>query len=1281
MPKLAGPTQELKELTYRIIFEESSELKFIIDHDGIILNANNAVAERFGKQPEDCLGLNIYSLLPQEVADERKKHADEAFLTGKHHFFEDDSNGRFFRNFFYPVKEENGNCNKLYVVAQDVTEVKLTEKQTNKYSVFSREAMDVFPGPFVVLNPQGDIIASNSCFRQVIAGKKEHELPSVNAFDLIHPDDKALGYEKLREILQKGTEEAAEIRILIHDDTEYRWFRISTKRIIVENEIFLGSSWIDINEYKNKEQDLSISNEQLRFILSESKTGSWDWDMKSNSDKWTDEIWDLYGLEKNSCKPSYESWKKSIIEDDCKTIEQQVFAASKKGIPFRVEWRVRYADGSLHWLMSRGTPFKGSDGSVSRYVGIVIDITDLKEAEQRKNESEEGFRRLFEEHSSVMLIIDAENDRILDANKAAEKFYGWNSKELCSMIIEDLSTSSPENIKIKKNNILSRNKRKFLSVHRLSDGSLRDVEVLSTPDLFKERTVFYCIINDITDRKLAEKQNIESKARLDAALESMNDALFIFDAENQLVEYNTAYATFLRFSDKKECMEQLGRLENFPALFEVSMPDGTPAPLDKWAIPRALRGEACTNVEYHVRRKDTGQQWIGSYNFAPIRNREGKIVGAVTTARDITHNTKAEAALKESEERFRKFFEQHSAFMMILEPETGNIIDVNHAAAEYYGWSREQLRNMNVTDISIDKPEDALKRVDGWRNVEKRTFTVTHRKADGSICDIEVFGQKIWVQDRWLAYLILYDITERKKFQQALVESNERMNMILTATNAGIWDTDTTTFESTWSNEIWRLYGLESCSCKPSFENWINTIVPEDRAMVKQAVAEAVNNATEYNCTWRVSSSDGTIRWLMSKGNPIRDAGGKVVKYAGITLDITERKREEEEIKHLEARIRRSERLETIGTLAGGIAHDFNNIITPILGYAEMGMLTLPEEDELHQYLTEIMLAAERARNLVSQILTFGNARESEPSVMSIQSIIDEALKLMRPSIPATISIEKHIDSSCRNILADPSKIHQVIVNLCTNAFQAMENSGGFLRIELKEVVPDSKLLKMFPELHELPYARLTITDTGYGMDKMTMEHIFEPFFTTKQIKKGTGLGLSVVHGIIASYNGIINVESQQGKGSSFLIYLPVIDKNITGKETKNVVMSGKGRILIVDDEQAILKMITMMLTKFGYRIDALNSPSQAIELFRQSPGEFDLLITDLTMPEMTGIKLASEIHSYRPELPVILMTGYGKEIERASDLEKYGIHLLLKPVKVENLVSVINEVLSGNRE
>jgi PAS domain S-box-containing protein len=1276
MPTHPEISQKLKDLTYRIVFEENNEMKIIIDRDGTILNANRVFSESFYKKSEDCIGLNVYSLFPQELVDERRKCAEKAFLTGKTQLFEDERKGRFFRHSLYPIPEENGIIDKLYVFSQDITGIKQAEKNTQKHSAFTKEAMEAFPGSYVVLDSRGSIIACNSYFRDVIAGQSNENLSGINTFDLFHPDDKPFAYEKLADILQKGTEESAELRILIHGGPEYRWFRISTKRIFVDDEIFLVSSGTDINEYKKKEQELSISNEQLRFILSESRTGSWDWDMKTNINKWTDEIWELYGLEKNSCEPSYESWKKSIVEDDRENIERQVFEASKKGIPFRIEWRVRYADGSLHWLMARGIPFKGTDGSVSRYVGIVIDITDLKKSEQMLKDSEERFRRLFRENSSIMLIIDAEDDRILEANKAAEEFYGWSSKELCSMKVEHLSTKSLETIRIEKEDIRSRNLRKLLSEHRLSNGSLRDVEVFSTPDILHEKPVFYCIINDITDRMLAEKQLFVSKAMLDTALESMNDALFIFDAENKLTEYNTAYALFLKFSDKKDCSTQLCRLENFPALFEVSMPDGTPAPLEQWAIPRALRGESCTHVEYHVRRKDTGQQWIGSYNFSPIRNRDGKIIGAVTTAHDITHNKKAEAALKESEERFRKFFEQHSAVMIVLDPETGNIVDVNNAAAEYYGWSREQLSHMSVTDINIDKPEDSLERVEGWRNAEKRTFTVTHRKADGSICDLEVFGQKIPVKERWLAYLILHDITERNRFQQALIETNERMHYVLQTVNAGIWDADLTTNESYWSDELWQLHGVEKNSFPLTHDFLRSTILREDRLSYDQTIADAVKNGAEFNGRWRIKDITGNVRWLMGKGNPVKDANGKVLRYVGIIIDITERMREEYEKKKLESRILKSERLETIGTLAGGIAHDFNNILTPIMGYAELGMIKLPDEDPLRQYFKEIMMASERAQNLVSQILTFSRAQESEPSNMSVQSIIDEALMLIRPTIPSTIAIEKHIDPACRNILADPSKIHQVIVNLCANAYQAMENSGGTLTIELEEVTPDKNLLGMLPELYEQPYAKLTISDTGYGIDRMTMDHIFEPFFTTKPVNKGTGLGLSVVHGIITGYKGVINVESQPGKGCSFQIFLPIVDHTVTGKEHKQVFSCGNASILFIDDEEPTCKMMTLMLTKLGHKVLSFSSPREALELFRQSPDEFNLVITDLTMPEMTGIKLASEIHAYKPEIPIILMTGFGKDIDSVKELDIYGIRQLIKkPIKIENIVSAINKI------
>nr|WP_292004316.1 PAS domain-containing sensor histidine kinase [Chlorobium sp.] len=500
----------------------------------------------------------------------------------------------------------------------------------------------------------------------------------------------------------------------------------------------------------------------------------------------------------------------------------------------------------------------------------------------------------------------------------------------------------------------------------------------------------------------------------------------------------------------------------------------------------------------------------------------------------------------------------------------------------------------------------------------------------------------------------------------------------MAATNAGFWEHDLASNVQIWSDELWPLFGLEPYSCPPSYANWLKTIVPEEREMVERTARETIDNGSEFNCMWRVRDADGCERWLMSKGTPHKDNDGRLMRYVGIVIDITDRKKEEENKQQLESSLRKSQRLETIGTLAGGIAHDFNNILMPILGYAEMGINSIAEKEPLHDYFSEIMLAAERARNLVEQILTFSRTQENTPSVVSVQSVIAEAMKLLRPSIPATISIEQHIENTCRNILADPSQIHQVIINLCTNAFHAMEESGGVMSITLREILPDADMLKTLPGLPAERYVELGIADTGTGMDEATMERIFEPFFTTKSVNKGTGLGLSVVHGIIKSYKGAITVDSRPEKGTSFRIYLPVIDKPAPDAALKGNASAGNGSILFVDDEKATIKMMTMMLSRLGYRICAVSSPLEALDRFRERPDRFDLVITDLTMPEMNGITLAAELHKTRPYLPVILMTGYGKDIGYNA-LNQSGIcKLLKKPLKMTELGAAIREVISS---
>lgn len=326
------------------------------------------------------------------------------------------------------------------------------------------------------------------------------------------------------------------------------------------------------------------------------------------------------------------------------------------------------------------------------------------------------------------------------------------------------------------------------------------------------------------------------------------------------------------------------------------------------------------------------------------------------------------------------------------------------------------------------------------------------------------------------------------------------------------------------------------------------------------------------------------------------------------------------------------------------------------------------------------MQASERTKQLIAQILTFSKTNDSKPAPVKVQSIIEEVVQLLCPSIPPNIRIEKKIDQACRNILIDPSKLHQMLVNLCTNAWQAIDKSNGIITIELREVTPGKALLNRLTGLMAQPYAELSISDNGTGMDKATIEHIFEPFFTTKAPDKGSGLGLSVVHGIVTGYKGQILVESEPGESTTFRIYLPIIEEISEQKCSRPIPQQGKGCILFVDDEQVILNMISKMLNKQGFEVSAIKNPREATELFRQKPERFDLVITDLTMPELSGLELSTELKSLCPRIPIIMMTGFGKDIEDDQTLNRHGIcKILKKPVRLAELVAAIKDAIAGN--
>ena len=371
-------------------------------------------------------------------------------------------------------------------------------------------------------------------------------------------------------------------------------------------------------------------------------------------------------------------------------------------------------------------------------------------------------------------------------------------------------------------------------------------------------------------------------------------------------------------------------------------------------------------------------------------------------------------------------------------------------------------------------------------------------------------------------------------------------------------------------------------------------------------------------------------------------------------------------------------KIQAIGTLAGGIAHDFNNILFPIVGYTELTMDEVPDDSVAHNNLEEVLKAAHRAKDLVQQILTFSRQSGQERKPVEVHSIIEEALKLLRASIPASIEIIHKIDDDCHPVMGDATQIHQVIMNLCTNAYQAMQDKGGTLEINLSEVdvgyEETVEKIGMQPGKH----LQLLVKDEGCGMDAVVLGRIFEPYYTTKEQGKGTGLGLSVIHGIIKNHRGDISVNSTPGKGTTFKVYLPIIEDmdTVTEFEPSNGAVKGNERILLIDDEEQIVSMEQQMLENLGYEVTARTDSTEALKEFSQKPQNFDLVITDMTMPHMTGDELALKLLNIKPDIPVILCTGFNEDITEEKALAMGIQKFVMKPVIKNDLATTIRTVL-----
>lgn len=567
----------------------------------------------------------------------------------------------------------------------------------------------------------------------------------------------------------------------------------------------------------------------------------------------------------------------------------------------------------------------------------------------------------------------------------------------------------------------------------------------------------------------------------------------------------------------------------------------------------------------------------------------------------------------------------------------------------------------------------------------------------------------------WLFFLVTYaafafiyfkQTTHHKQIEENLRAQEERVNLAMKVTNTGTWVWEMATGNAIWSDENYQLLGLEPNSEKSSYELWSSCIHPDDRDYASKMVSQAIENRTDLDFEYRAVWADGSVHWLQDIGKMVFDEQGNPIGMYGIQIDVTERKnteqalwqqnqklaeinqnlelqiserkRAEQENEKLAEQLRQAHKMEALGRLAGGIAHDFNNLLVPIIGYTELSMINLPEDSKLYTNLDYIKQASERAAALIAQILAFSRKQVLEMKTVALNNIVSEFEVMIKRVIGEDIELHIDLNPVLCNVTADRSQIEQILMNLSANARDAMPN-GGTLTIETDNIFLDGDYAETHIEVQPGHYAVISISDTGHGFDRETQKHLFEPFFTTKTNKKGTGLGLATVFGIVKQHQGNISCYSEPGQGTTFKIYLPRSQDSLQeghALEDKVADVTGTETILLVEDEAKVRSLIHDALETYGYLVIPAQTPAEALQLVEKHSPQINLLLTDVIMPGMNGKELYEALLPSMPTVKVLYMSGYTANVITHHGVLNQGVNFLQKPFSIWQLVKKIRGVL-----
>lgn len=1153
---------------------------------------------------------------------------------------------------------------KVLVCLQDITDQKTAQMATleseARYQMLSDATFEA-----IFLSEKGICTGQNKTAEKMF-GYTLQEAIGRPGTEWILPEDR----DRVMENMLSCYEQPYRVTALKKDGTTFPC-EIQGRMMTYNDKHLRITALRDVTERKKAEDALFLNEQNLRILVEHINSIPWRFDLVTDRFTYIGKQAEKILGYPTDVWTNLESWSTIVHPEDRQYAVQFCRESTSQGHDHEFEYRCVHTNGSIVWLRDIVTVRKDDQGKPIELVGFMLDITERRVIEDALRAEKD----LFSAGPVFTIVWDpSENWPVKYVSDNIESILGYTPADMTAADFNYAKLIHPDDIDFISEDVaahLNNHDQNFEQSYRLRHADGHYLWIYDfTKLVWDKNNTLREIRGYLFDQTslFSTMQELESeRERLFNIIEGTNVGTWEWNIQTGQLIINERWAEILGYHSENLQPVSTESLNN------LIHPEDLPTREER--ISSHLKREiSFYQFEFRMKHKTNGYIWIHESGKVVSLDEKGEPLWMFGIQQDVTARKNSEEEIKNSEKKYRELIELAQEGIWVINDQNITIF-INPSMSKMLGYNKEEILGKKVFEFLDPSNRDELQEkfeknkenINGQYDIE---FIKKDSQKIYTTLEIAPIFDKDGCYNGAIAGVI--DLTERRKAEiqlktlSAAMEQSPSLVMITDA--SGSIEYVNPKFCEVTGYSPAEIYGKN-----PRILKGNETSVETYKQLWDTILAGGVWHGELKN-----RKKNGELYWEEVKISTVYDDHNNITHFIAVKEDISSHKLLQDEKFQLQKQLRRSQKLETIGTLAGGIAHDFNNILTPIIGYTEMALMELDEDKPMHQDLSNSLKAAYRARDLVEQILMFSKRIEKERQPISVHIILKEVMSLMRSTIPTTIKIVQDIDSNCDMVFADASQIHQVIVNLYTNAWHAMEN-GGTLTVSLKQISADAEFSRRHPLLHGSEYVCLTVSDTGHGMDEMTKERIFEPFFTTKSVDRGTGLGLSVAHGIIQSYNGDIQVVSTPGKGSTFYIYLPVV-KSKTIEKPAGVLtdLDGNENILIVDDDKEIGRMLKRMLGNFGYNVETYSSSIKALQEIKDNRNKYNLVISDLTMPGLTGVQLSDEIEKINPDIPVILITGYGDKLLSSAKESKIIRMVIEKPILMNELAISIRGILKS---